>query len=73
MEHTDEGINLHDGEIEDCGPRDVVVEEGPPHIIIVEAFYGPAHVERIIVNRYRNGQREFRADNRLFGDPAPGE
>ena len=56
MEHTDEGINIHDGEIMDPGERDVVVvEEGPPHIIIVEAFYGPAHVERIIVNRYRNG------------------
>ena len=42
----------------DPGERDVVIiDDGPsePHILILEAFYGPAHVERIIVNRYRNG------------------
>jgi hypothetical protein len=73
---------LPDGEMMDPGeivviggPREEVVEivEEVPHIIIIEAWYHVAHAEIPLVRHYRNGLREFRADNGLWGDPSPGQ
>ena len=50
----------------------VEIVEEVPHIIICEAWYYTANCVIPVVRHYRNGLREFRADNGLFGDPAPG-